>query len=1269
MAIEGFDENKKIFLSIPAQSQELTNIALPLLLKKSDTPETPNGTGVTGFDCSPIFDELTASGQYTYASSDPVIHWTMDNISGATLVDEIGTTNASIVNMSPSSDGKFDNCLAGGYLSVERYFSAGTVNFKSLSFWLKRIDTSCYAVLMQKISGSTGISASIKNASNGNEIYFYVNGTTYDTGVIVDDTNWHHLTLVEGANNNSHWIWFDGVKSSSAISTSLEGVFYLFGRDATAATVEAPHFDNVQIYDYKLTDEDVLKLYQSELVKYNNLAIQDISTGQQCFIERVFWEEDRAQLMVRVPKINGSPEEVGAQLALYYDKDAHDNSTIPTALIPEEASDDFTGTDGDAPRSDLWEDLNPVGSAVMQITDNTLAFSISSAIAARNVRLSHKLSGDFDIQVDFSLGTADLQDIWNVWLIATTDDEVTDGKLSINITHNGVVKYLSNIMVGSTANYAQTGTITELIGKLRIVRSGTTGYAYYWDDGWVQLDSISGVSTADMRVVIGSKTTTAMNLSGYFDNFRINYADGITGWIGETGSIPAQHVWDDNFVAVYHMAQDPSGAAPQILDSTANAAHGTSYGSMTFDDLIDGATGKLIEFDGVDDSIDIGPDSNMPVANITLESFQKTDILGVSNQCIVGSEPNTSGIGGFGYRINTDGTLALRFSCDTDVAANSTATIASDDSFYLAAKYDGSDYTVIKDSVEIISGTSSGNIVYYGGNQHIGRRQRSDYPDYFSGQIGEIRISNIARSDAWLSATALALQDNLLTLSTSVDAQVKLLAMLQQPWHLRPGGFIGNSLLVMPYAICSAVTTGYLEQIFGLKLLASMVQYYGDPSAPCSCIRQLYADANAPAAHISQVYKSALMSMAQATQRWGLRPQLIGQASQSYSIACAAPMQSNQQPYALRAVDEVTSCMAQVYAMAGESGSVKDYTGSGVVVTRDGTSLAPSSVTISADQDMAWLTCELELGSQADLLQFPVGEKFAVVAMDKEFVFFAEEARVFKAHGNTGYTIAGLSPLAKYDQPYADTVTDELSGMASSIAAELLAGLAVDWRTVDWYIGADIFFATDETPLALVKKLAAAVGAVVQSLPDGSVVVAPRYPVAVDQWAGETPAVAIVEREAVFSLSPAYDHRPGYNCFLVGDELTATDGLRAEETAISSTKKEIRVYQTPWVGEIDIRHTGGDWVEIEAMGIEERTVEEVVEFVGGAGSTQYPVYARLSVEWLKTSLGTITYSEDGNLTADIAGESLLAITYMTKCKLWQVTDSKAEQVQLVAEAA
>ena len=113
-----------------------------------------------------------------------------------------------------------------------------------------------------------------------------------------------------------------------------------------------------------------------------------------------------------------------------------------------------------------------------------------------------------------------------------------------------------------------------------------------WDDAsekaWLHVKVPSVSDSADTVLYL------------YYDSAQ---ADNTT-YVGDTTDAVTHNVWDANFAAVYHMAQDPNGdGAGAIKDSTSNENDGTPTGSMTTADLVDGQVGKGIDFDGSDDAI------------------------------------------------------------------------------------------------------------------------------------------------------------------------------------------------------------------------------------------------------------------------------------------------------------------------------------------------------------------------------------------------------------------------------------------------------------------------------------------------------------------------------------------------------------------------------------------------------------------------------------------------------------------------------------------
>jgi hypothetical protein len=80
----------------------------------------------------------------------------------------------------------------------------------------------------------------------------------------------------------------------------------------------------------------------------------------------------------------------------------------------------------------------------------------------------------------------------------------------------------------------------------------------------------------------------AGTLSGSVDtDYYIYYGNAGASDYATSATYGAENVWSD-YVAVWHNQEDPSGSAPQVLDSTANNQDFTSGGSMTSGDSVAG---------------------------------------------------------------------------------------------------------------------------------------------------------------------------------------------------------------------------------------------------------------------------------------------------------------------------------------------------------------------------------------------------------------------------------------------------------------------------------------------------------------------------------------------------------------------------------------------------------------------------------------------------------------------------------------------------------
>ena len=236
-------------------------------------------------------------------------------------------------------------------------------------------------------------------------------------------------------------------------------------------------------------------------------------------------------------------------------------------------------------------------------------------------------------------------------------------------------------------------------------------------------------------------------------------------YVGNTGDLVSQNVWDDNFIAVYHMNSDPSGSAPQLLDSTGSNLDLTSEGTMTFDDFVDGNIGKGIDFDGTDDALVStgnhgltggGPKTiEMSIKNISGSAFDNLFNIGTSSagrNLLLGLTSTTNG---------------LRISTHTYYSDYANTDITNTDPHNLVALFPDNlqinvklyDNGVEQTRTALVNGTiNTGNSII-----GIGKRLSNNY--YIAGIIDETRLSNIARSENWIKATNKSNNDNLITFS------------------------------------------------------------------------------------------------------------------------------------------------------------------------------------------------------------------------------------------------------------------------------------------------------------------------------------------------------------------------------------------------------------------------------------------------------------------------------------------------------------------------
>jgi len=229
------------------------------------------------------------------------------------------------------------------------------------------------------------------------------------------------------------------------------------------------------------------------------------------------------------------------------------------------------------------------------------------------------------------------------------------------------------------------------------------------------------------------------------------------------GNSRAAEVWQNGYVGAWHFSQVPSGAADEIQDS-AGGHHATPNGGMDAQDLVPGQIAGALDFDGVDDYLFAGG-FGPPEAAFTYSVWFRPAALVESG----GERQDVFYWGGNGrphLTVNREGDGAVGLYVQiSDVTTDEVKTTVSswpvDSWHHVAFTFDGAYLRVYVDGaqdgpVHTLAGThNSTSSLYIGSTSGPGR--------FFPGALDELRISDHARSPAWLQVQDASMRDQLVS--------------------------------------------------------------------------------------------------------------------------------------------------------------------------------------------------------------------------------------------------------------------------------------------------------------------------------------------------------------------------------------------------------------------------------------------------------------------------------------------------------------------------
>ena len=553
---------------------------------------------------------------------------------------------------------------------------------------------------------------------------------------------------------------------------------------------------------------------------------------------------------------------------------------------------------------------------------------------------------------------------------------------------------------------------------------------------------------------------------------------------------------------------------------------------------------------------------------------------------------------------------------------------------------------------------------------------------------------------------------------TSFVSKTKSTILITEPYN---SGVIATIIIVEPYVLISDILK-IVNEIYGLKLGITFEEYYDDVLTPIAFIEEYYNDTVIPIININFPYNDAVTPINFLTEKYDsihspilnlvepyddisvitkeiqelyndysevrttidepykIFSNIISIVNEIYAITGTTIQKSIEIPYGIFNYEKVMTQIDLPYPLLSGDSYLITPTAS---MTVEGQNIDFIALDINAGMDSYCITGTVALASEADYINCAYLNSVVCIINGENYSFFIEIKEKQESNEGTAYSLSLLSPTAKLDAPYAKTIVDPLpNGIYAKTLVEQMAaieGITVDYQILDWFLPSFAISINDETPLTVIKKVVNSVGAIVQSKPNGELLIISEYPISPKDWNAIIPSTILDKAKDLLSIKEVNEINTGFNAFIISDQGSSSDNIFLKEENIDETTKIIKGFRIPFNdGEFDLETSGGIQVTIDKYQYPiEETIPvvkkqedeewEYIEFIDWVGNTSYPIYGIVDYDWIEEDLGAFQISENGTLTIinqnAVPSESLLKIKYITKYWKWTVTGPVDKKVQ------
>lgn len=327
--------------------------------------------------------------------------------------------------------------------------------------------------------------------------------------------------------------------------------------------------------------------------------------------------------------------------------------------------------------------------------------------------------------------------------------------------------------------------------------------------------------------------------------------------------------------------------------------------------------------------------------------------------------------------------------------------------------------------------------------------------------------------------------------------------------------------------------------------------------------------------------------------------------------------------------------------------------------------------TLSCDEDSPVWIARIELAERADFAQISIGDALTLTLGIEAFALIVDGKTLSRESISVQqHDITAVSPAAMLESPFAASLSVYSASPCS--ARETVNGLVADvvgsvqWDLPDWLIPAGRLMLDSVTPLSAARSIVAAIGGIVESAPDGTLICRARHPVKITNYAMASVPHFLFDSDVLGSVARIAPNR-GFNRVTLANEEGSESALPDRIEYVPDTDDPRQGTVRALLGReraVVLAHTGHPDTVISSLGTVLQEESETLEFIDGVSSARYPVQSIQNLLWQHTNLGDVTADRE-NLAAAIRGYSLLKFSYRTRALHWRVSLAADEEVQFV----